>query len=194
MALETRTYSALVVSASESFNDSIKRFFPPTRFHSVQFESNVSSAKRALMERSYDFVMVNSPLPDDPGLRFAIDCVGSSGTVAVVLSRAETFTETYLKASSYGVFALQKPTSETTMYNALRWMISARERLRRLEKKTVSLNEKMEEIRVVARAKCLLVEELKMTEPEAHRYIEKQAMDRCVTKGVVAKEIIAAYS
>ena len=43
------------------------------------------------------------------------------------------------------------------------------------------------------RAKWLLIEELKMTEQEAHRYIEKQAMDRCVTKRVVAEQILSTY-
>ena len=51
----------------------------------------------------------------------------------------------------------------------------------------------MEEIRLVNRAKWLLIEELKMTEQEAHRYIEKQAMDRCVTKRVVAEQILSTY-
>jgi response regulator NasT len=52
----------------------------------------------------------------------------------------------------------------------------------------------MEEIRIVNRAKWLLISELKMTEPQAHRYIEKQAMDRCVPRRTVAEEIIRIYS
>ena len=43
------------------------------------------------------------------------------------------------------------------------------------------------------RAKWLLIEELKMTEQEAHRYIEKQAMDRCVTRRAVAEQILSIY-
>ena len=46
----------------------------------------------------------------------------------------------------------------------------------------------------VNRAKWLLISSLGMSEPEAHRYIEKQAMDRCVPKGVIADEIIRTYS
>ena len=72
-------------------------------------------------------------------------------------------------------------------------MSSARERLRKSEKKALSIEEKMEEIRLVNRAKCLLIDELKMSEPDAHRYIEKQAMDRCVSKREVAEEIIKTY-
>jgi len=62
-----------------------------------------------------------------------------------------------------------------------------------MEKKAVTLQEKMEEIRLVNRAKWLLIEELKMTEQEAHRYIEKQAMDRCVTRRAVAEQILSIY-
>ena len=72
-------------------------------------------------------------------------------------------------------------------------MSSARERLRKSEKKALSIEEKMEEIRLANRAKWLLIDELKMSEPDAHRYIEKQAMDRCVSKREVAEEIIKTY-
>ena len=52
----------------------------------------------------------------------------------------------------------------------------------------------MEEIRQVNRAKWLLIEQLKMTETDAHRYIEKQAMDRCVSRREIAMGIIKTYS
>ena len=51
----------------------------------------------------------------------------------------------------------------------------------------------MEEIRLVNRAKLLLVECLKMSEAEAHRYIEKTAMDRCVRRREIAENIIRTY-
>ncbi|MBQ2927928.1 MAG: ANTAR domain-containing protein, partial [Oscillospiraceae bacterium] len=57
-----------------------------------------------------------------------------------------------------------------------------------------SIEEKMEEIRIVNRAKWLLISELKFDEPGAHRYIEKQAMDRCVSRKDIAEEIITTYS
>ena len=73
-------------------------------------------------------------------------------------------------------------------------MSSARERLRKSEKKALSIEEKMEEIRIVNRAKWILIRELKLDESEAHRYIEKQAMDRCISKRIVAEEIIKTYA
>ena len=52
---------------------------------------------------------------------------------------------------------------------------------------------KIEEIRLVDRAKCMLIQYLSMTESQAHRYIEKQAMDRRVTRGEVARSILGLY-
>lgn len=80
------------------------------------------------------------------------------------------------------------------LLRAVSWMVSTRERLRRLEKRVLPLEEKMEEIRLVNRAKWLLISELKMTEPDAHHYIEHQAMDRCVSKRSVAEDIIRLYT
>ena len=63
-----------------------------------------------------------------------------------------------------------------------------------METKNLSIEEKMEEIRLVNRAKWILIEQLKMTEAEAHRHIEKQAMDRCTGKRDIALGIIKTYS
>ena len=48
----------------------------------------------------------------------------------------------------------------------------------------------MAEIRLVNRAKWVLIEQRGMDESAAHRYIEKQAMDRCVTRRMIAEEIL----
>ena len=147
-----------------------------------------------LAERAFDFVIINSPLPDDIGTRFAIDTGGSKETVVLFMVRAELQPDIYDKVAEHGVFVLPKPTSKPTMLTALSWMSSAREKLRKTEKKTHSVEEKMEEIRIVNRAKWLLISELKLDESEAHRYIEKQAMDSCVSKRTVAEEIIKTYT
>ena len=79
------------------------------------------------------------------------------------------------------------------MNTAKDWLITARERLKSREKKNLSIEEKMNEIRTVNRAKWILISVLGMSEPDAHRYIEKQAMDRSMTRKAVAEEIIKTY-
>ena len=62
-----------------------------------------------------------------------------------------------------------------------------------LEKEASSLQRKMEEIRLVNRAKLVLMEHLNMSEAQAHRYIEKSAMDSCTKRSEVAETIIRTY-
>ena len=194
MSLKEQVYSVLVISVSEQFNQNLPEVFSLPTFSPLNIVSNISAAKRAMAERDFDFVIVNSPLPDDVGIRFAVDTSSSYNSVVLFLARAEEYADAYDKLAEHGVFLLQKPMSRSVFQVASGWLISARERVRKTEQKTLSIEEKMNEIRLVNRAKWLLISELKMTEPDAHRYIEKQAMDRCVPKRRVAEDIINTYS
>lgn len=194
MDFKERTYSILIVSASEKFYTSLQPLFPEFRYHTVQLEASVSGAKRTLIEREFDFVIVNSPLPDEDGIRFAIDVSSGKNSVVLFLTRNELYTSVYHKVSQHGVYTLAKPTSRQIVSNALDWMATTRERLRRLEKKAVSLEDRMQEIRIINRAKWLLIDRLKMTEADAHRYIERQSMDNCVSKKEIAENIIKTYA
>ncbi|MBQ3848684.1 MAG: ANTAR domain-containing protein [Clostridia bacterium] len=195
MDLGQRVYSVLIVSSSASFNSALSGMLPLSRFDPIVNVCDVSAAKRSFYERQFDFVIINSPVADNSGIRLAID-IGANSKTSVVLFivRSELYDETYAKMTDQGVFTLAKPLSKQVLATALSWMICERERLRGFEEKTVSIEEKMEEIRLVNRAKWLLIRELKMEEPDAHRYIEKQAMDRCISKKEIAMEIISTYS
>ncbi len=193
MNLKEQIYSVLAVSASEKFNQALPEVFPVPSFSSLNIVCDISAAERATAERDFDFVIINSPLPDDTGIRFAVDTCNSGNTVVLFLARSEQYDDVYERLVGNGVFVMQKPLSKQIFQMASGWLISARERLRKTEKKTLSIEEKMNEIRLVNRAKWMLISELKMTEPDAHRYIEKQAMDRCITKRQAAEEIIKTY-
>ena len=193
MSFRERVYSILIVSATDRFTSAFADLLPETRYYPVHTAASVSAAKRILAENTFDFVIINAPLPDDIGTRFAIDTCTSKQSAVLLLVKNEIHAGIHDKVVEYGVFTLPKPTSKPTLIHALNWMESARERLRQLEKKTLSIKEKMAEIRLVNKAKWILISELKMSEPDAHRYIEKQAMDRCITKQTIAEEIIKTY-
>ena len=193
MSLKERVYSVLVISAKENFNVSLQSLLPESKYSPVKIVSSFSSAKRMLLERSFDFILINTPLPDDFGTRVAIEISANKGTVILLLVRNEVYEEVCDKVTEYGILTLPKPASKQMVIHTLNFMAGIRERLRKLEKKSLSMEEKMEEIRLVNRAKWVLIGELKMTEADAHRYIEKQAMDRCVSRREIAEEIISTY-
>lgn len=194
MGLKEQVYSVLIVSASENFNHALIPLLPVSHFQPLRFANSISAARRAVNERSFDLVIVNSPLPDDIGTGFAADVSTANGTVVLFILRADILENLRGKFIDAGIFSLTKPLSSQMFSLGLEWMMSARERLRKAETKTLSVEEKMAEIRIINRAKWLLITELKMEEPQAHRFIEKQAMDRCISRREVAEEIIKTYT
>ena len=194
MSLKERVYSILIVSATDSFTSAFADLLPEARYSPVDTVTSVSGAKRVLAEKAFDFVIINSPLPDDAGTRFAIDTCTNKQSAVLLLVKNDIHAGIHDRVAEYGVFTLPKPISKVTMTHALNWLESARERLRQFEKKSISIEDKMAEIRLVNKAKWLLISELHMSEPDAHRYVEKQAMDRCVSRRCIAEEIIKTYT
>ena len=88
---------------------------------------------------------------------------------------------------------LQKPLNKALFLRTVRLAMVARRRLLEIKTENAGLHHKIEEIRLIDRAKCVLIQYLGLTEPQAHRYIEKQAMDRRVSRREVAAGILAAY-
>lgn len=193
MVFRERTYSVLLVTASERFVSSMMPLLPPTDHWPVDTARSEAEARRRLAERDYDIVVINAPLPDDLGMRLAMDICADTGAGVLLLVKSELFSEIYTKVVGCGVVTLPKPTNQQMVAQSLGLLCATRERLRRMEQKQATVEEKIQEIRLVDRAKWLLIQHRGMTEPEAHRYIEKQAMDRRLSRRAVAEEIIGAH-
>ena len=76
------------------------------------------------------------------------------------------------------------------LYAAVRLAHAVRVQLNAVMQENQKLRRKLEETRLGDRAKCILIECCGMTEPEAHAYLEKRAMDRRQTKREAAMEIL----
>ena len=126
-------------------------------------------------------------------MRLAIDACNESGAGVLLLVKSEHYNDIYSKVVGYGVMTLSKPTTLQMVSQSLRVLCATRERLRKVEERQATVEEKIEEIRLVNRAKWLLIECLSMSEAEAHRYIEKQSMDLRISKREVAQKIIETY-
>ena len=186
-------YSVLLVSGAEKFNSAVRPLLPEREFSPVVTVPDVSRARRALLERKFDLLVINTPLPDEFGTRLALDVCETTQAGVLLLVKADSYPDVTARVAPSGVLTLQKPTSPALFSSTLRLLCATRERLRRMEQKTATLEEKMEEIRLVNRAKWILIDQLKMTENEAHKFIERQAMDRCVTRRIIAENILATY-
>lgn len=62
MVFRERTYSVLLVSASGSFLTSLQPMLPMSEYWPVTTVTSISSARRALVEKTYDLIIINTPL------------------------------------------------------------------------------------------------------------------------------------
>ena len=186
--------SVLIVSASVKAEDYLRDILSGGSFAPVASAKSVSEAKRMQLENQYDIVIINTPLPDDFGIEFAEQLCEDSSVGVLLFVKNELFEQVSCKVEDYGVLTFSRPGSRQSITQAVRLIAATHNRLAAFERKAVKLEAKMKEIRLINRAKWLLIRELKLEEPEAHRYIEKQAMDRCISKRIVAEEIIKTYS
>ena len=186
-------YSVLLVSASEKLNASLTSFMSRENYSPVETADSVAQARRMLTLREFDIVIINTPLKDEIGINFAIDITQDSSCGVMLMVKSELFDEINCKVQDCGVFTVAKPVNASVMNYALKMLCSTRERLLRMEQKQKSFEEKIVEIKLVNRAKLILVQNLHLTEEQAHKFIEKTAMNERRSKVSVAKKIIDEY-
>ena len=146
-----------------------------------------------MLSDPFDLIIINTPLQDEYGHELALDFAERTGSGVILLTKNEQYEELSYRVGKYGVVTLPKPIYRPMFEQSLNVLSALRRRLYKMEEENAKLKVKREEIRRVDRAKYLLIENLSMTEAEAHRYIEKRAMDLRVTKLQVAEEIIKTY-
>ena len=193
VVFQSDPYSVLLVSAGEKFNTAALALLPNTDFWPVTIAGSLSRARRLGVEAQYDLVIVNTPLPDGLGVDLATEISAETDAAVLLLIRSELYEETHAKVLPSGVMTLSKPTSTPMLAQSLRALCAMRERLRAVRDRQATVEEKIEEIRLVNRAKWLLIEREGLTEPEAHRLIMREAMDSHRTKRAVAQEILRKY-
>ena len=89
-----------------------------------------------------------------------------------------------------GVLVLAKPFTGAQFRQAVQIAASSYKRLAVLRTENAKLLDKIAQLRLVDRAKCYLIEKKGYTETDAHRLIEKRAMDTRMSRGEVAQEIL----
>ena len=194
MELRKLVYSTLIVSTTPSFASFASELLSQNSFYPVKKVSSVTEARHALSIRSYDVLIVNYPLLDETGLELSMEMSRDCSSVVLMMVPATMYGDVETKTRGSGVFLLKKPVSLITLSQSLSWLRSASDRVRSVQSGRVKLEEKIDEIRLVTRAKLILMENLKMTEDEAHKYITHEAMDRCMSKREVANTILNTWS
>ncbi|MBQ8062544.1 MAG: ANTAR domain-containing protein [Clostridia bacterium] len=187
------TASVMVVSSTDKALEFFSKILPKDQFSPLLSVHSAGEAQRELVNRSVDIVVINAPLKDEMGTELAIELAQNGSCGVMMMVKNDVYEQVTYKVEEYGVLTVSRPCTSQQVFQTMKLLLATKQRLKALEQKTASLEEKMKEIRLVNKAKGLLMDNLKFTEQEAHRYIEKAAMDNCEKKSVIAQNIINTY-
>lgn len=136
-----------------------------------------------------DLVVMDVKMPKLDGISAAEKI--SALKIPVVLLTAFSDTELVSRAAQAGAMAyVTKPFNPNDLMPAIQIAISRHEELTSLEHEIADLSERLETRKLMDRAKGLLQSKMKLSEPDAFRWIQKASMDRRLTMAQVAKAVI----
>ena len=192
MVTGKRKYRVLVAGANDKLGESSAALLPKNEYEPPVFAASVGEIRRLALESTMDLVVLNTPLKDEFGTRLALD-LADYNIAVLLMVQGDVFDQVCYKVEDYGVLTLAKPVSRQSFYTAVKLLTAMRAKMLRMEKKNQALQEKMQDIRTINRAKWLLITNLQMTEDEAHYHIEKKAMNSRLSRREAAEEIIRTY-
>lgn len=183
---------ALLALGGEKYRPQWERLLRENGFSQVEAASSGGEARRLLLAGDWDLLLIAAPLPDEFGHDLATDAA-EQGLPVLLSVKAELWEEVSARVGPAGVVALGRPFSRAVFAQAVGMLRAAQAQVGKLREENKKLRQKLEELRAVSRAKCLLVEYLHLDEESAHKYIERAAMEERKTRRAVAEEIIAEY-
>ena len=139
-----------------------------------------------------DILILKLPLREDPGIEQILNLAASNSSLQTILMvRRDAYEQTAYRCRNTQIFVLSLPVQAQILTEAVRFMMAVRRGMAERDDEVMRLRKKLSEIGYITKAKCLLIQHRSMTEEEAHYYLERQAMDRCVGKKEIALEIIS---
>lgn len=183
--------SILLAGGTDKGRALLQSLMPPGQFEHARVCLNGAETRRAYAERDWALIVINTPLGDESGLELAIELAHQSSAGVLLLVRADQAETVATRVRDDGVLVLPKPVIRPLFDQAMGFALAMRSRLVSLHAESARLEKKLSELRTVSLAKCLLIERLRLTEEQAHRHIEKLAMDTRQTSVTVAQGIIS---
>ena len=146
-------------------------------------------AVRLAIELMPDLMIMDIKMPKLDGISAAEKI--SEHKIPVVLLTAFSQADLVKRAADAGAMAyVTKPFKPSDLLPAIQIALSRAEEIFALETEIADLNERLETRKLMDRAKGLLQSKMKLSEPEAFRWIQKASMDRRLSMSQVAKAVL----
>ena len=183
-----------VISSNEQFYRYVRENLPNADYSVAGEAHSGTEARQKMINRTYTVMLINAPLADESGTELASDLAENPANTIVVVVKHEQEDELRQNLESNGVFVLGKPFTHTAFHQALCDAAASYARMQMMSLENQRLQIRLTDLRIVNRAKYTLIQYLGMTEEQAHKYIERMAMDQRISKRTAAENILKTYA
>ncbi len=183
----------LAVAANEKSAESISGLVREAGMECVPVTS-AAKARQSVLDQEWFAVVINYPLIDESGMELARMVISETSASVIMIMSAETLSYYGSQLGREGILTVTKPVIKPVFFQTLRLAAALRERLGKMEQELRKMERRIEEMRIVGKAKCLLAANRGMSEEEAHKAVERTAMDMRITLRDAAMSIIRKES
>ncbi len=185
--------SALIISHSDSGIDAMTKILKQISCKKITTVKSCGQAKRLVTSTEFDLFIFNCPINNELGDTLAKELASSGTSQVIMIVKNEIYDKVSSSVEDFGVMTISKPLNKSALWSVLKLARATHKRLKNMQKTNVKLTRKIEDIRIVDRAKHILISQLRMSENEAHRFIEKKAMDTRMSRREIAENILKTY-
>ena len=182
-----------VISSNENFHRYVRENLPDGDFTVSGNAASCTEARQKMMGSRCAVVLINIPLSDECGTALASDLAENTPSSVIAVVKNEQEPEFRQSLEPAGISVLGRPFPHTSFHQALYDAASAYARTQIISQENQRLQIKLIDLRIVNRAKYALIQYLGMTEEQAHKYIEQQAMNQRISKRIAAENILKTY-
>lgn len=185
--------NALIVAVNKQISAELSTAAKRSGCENISVAFDAVSAKRAVAARVFDLVIIYADSLLGQGVELAriFATRGEGGVILIESSAHNDMLAARLEED--GVIVLGRPLGRVSLDLAIKLVRATNNRVARLLEEKRDLLKKLDDMRIIARAKLILIQNMSFTEEQAHRYIEKRAMDLRRSRAEVAMDILKTY-
>jgi AmiR/NasT family two-component response regulator len=192
MARTEYSCNALIVTKSTNAYNSIASVVKSVFTKTTQ-ASSIVQARQKLASGDIRALIINTPAADEFGIEAAIDLAFRHTIAILLIVRADIYDRVNYQTQGTGILVLTRPLKGQILVEAANIMKATQSRIAVMAAENTKLRKRLDELGLITRAKCLLIEREHLTEDMAHHMLEKNAMDQGLSKKEVAVQIIRRY-
>lgn len=185
--------NALIVASNKQISSALASAVRRSGAENIALAFDAVSAKRMSGERGFALIVIYADNLSNQGVELARIFAARGNGGVILIADAKDADDMSRRLEDDGVIVLGKPLSHPELFRAVKIVKATNNRIARLVEEKRDLLKKIDDMRLVTRAKLILMQNMGFTEEQAHRHIEKRAMDLRRTRAEVAMDILNTY-